>query len=87
MVSEGTSREPIIYDKAALGGISADLYNIKYPLWRPFASMARLAETAVHTLQVVSELVFDASRVQFTGENWFYPLNYLLGSLRTKSIQ
>ena len=70
--------EPIIYDKAALGGISADLYSIKYHnLWRPFASMARLAETAVHTLHSWLQGCF-LTLVAFSllVKILLYPLNY-----------
>ena len=79
VVSEGAQAgEPIIYDKAALGGISADLYNIKYHnLWRPFASMARLAETAVHTLHSWFQNWF-LTLVAFSllVKILLYPLNY-----------
>ena len=70
--------EPIIYDKAALGGISADLYSIKYHnLWRPFASMARLAETTVHTLHSwLQDWFLTLVAFSLLVKILLYPLNY-----------
>ena len=70
--------EPIIYDKAALGGISADLYSIKYHnLWRPFASMARIAETTVHTLQSwLQDWFLTLVAFSLLVKILLYPLNY-----------
>ena len=78
--------EPIIYDKAALGGISADLYNIKYHNLWPLRIDGKTRRDRGSHSQLVSELVFDASRVQFTGENSALPLNYFTRIVRTKSI-
>ena len=70
--------EPIIYDKAALGGISADLYSIKYHnLWRPFASMASLAETTVHTLHSwLQDGFLTLVAFSLLVKILLYPLNY-----------
>ena len=69
---------PIIYDKAALGGISADLYSIKYHnLWRPFASMARLAETTVHMLHSwLQDWFLTLIAFSLLVKILLYPLNY-----------